>query len=109
MPSCGHLVKNDAEREDVACRRDGISLGLLRRHVAHRADDDTGLCDSCSTFGIRQISLGQLRNAEIEDLDVSVIAEHQVLGLDVAMDDPACMSDCKGARNLRSYPRDRGE
>ena len=41
LPAGEHFVEHGAEREDVGARVDGLSLHLLRRHVAHGAEDRT--------------------------------------------------------------------
>ena len=84
-----HSEQHAPEREDVGARIDiGRTDGLLRRHVAHRADDRTGA---------RQHARAQRvsRDTEVEELEVRGVAvdEEEVRRLDVAMDDAAPVRD----------------
>ena len=42
------------------------------------------------------------RETEVEHLHEPVAAEHDVLGLDVAMDDAGCVRRAEGSRDLRA-------
>lgn len=55
---------------------------LFRRHVIDRAHDAAGI-------GHVELRLraGQLRETKIEHLHVAILAEHDIRGLDIAMDD----------------------
>ena len=53
----------------------------------------------CRRVG-RRIAVGQLRDAEIEDLDPAVPGDEQVLRLDVAVDDAALVRGGQAARDL---------
>ncbi len=91
----GHLVEDRAERELVRAEVHRLPARLLGRHVAGRAHDrsrfgrrgDRGRKDG----GVLGRRLGQLGQAEVEDLDVAVLRDHQVLGLQVPMDDAGAM------------------
>ena len=68
-----------------------LSPRLLGRHVSHRAEDGSRirLCDSRRR--VRQTAMRRLDlccQTEVEDLDPTVGRDEEVLGLDVAMDDP---------------------
>src|SRR5690606_34069338 len=56
-------------------------LGLLWREVGRRADDLSGLGDSRG--GVRHRAC----DAEVHDLDLALLCDHDVAGLDVAMYD----------------------
>ena len=51
--------------------------------------------------------LRELRDSEVENLHVAVVADHDVLWLDVSMDDAGFMRNGERARRLRSDLRDR--
>ncbi len=77
-PAIGdELVGDDAGREDVAARIGGVTMQLLRRHVAGRPDRDVA----------RAAGAGKARDAEIQNLQPVVLIDDQVRGLDVPMDD----------------------
>ena len=92
------LVEHRTEGKDVAARVDGAACRLLRRHVVRRAEDDAGLrpslkrCRQPARLGaLGDFRLGQLRQAEVEDLDVPVAAHHEVFRLQIAMHDPGAV------------------
>ncbi len=74
------LVHHDAERVDVRARLDLGADALLRRHVLGRAQ---------RVARLRQRLRGRkLAHAEVEDLRDAVLAQKDVAGLEVAVDDP---------------------
>jgi hypothetical protein len=75
------LVKHDGDRPQV--RRDIHVAGAeaFARHVANGAE------------GVRGVGSGErLRDAEVEDLHLAVAVYHDVLGLDVAVNDAGSLS-----------------
>jgi hypothetical protein len=80
-----HLVEQHADAVEVARRPDRQAETLLGRHVARRADDEARL-----GRGVRARHLGRgrqhLGDAEVEHAD-AVLVEHDVRGLEVAVDD----------------------
>ena len=83
---CGEQLEQEhAARVEVAARIDAGAADLLGRHVRRRADDDARR----QLRGLRL--LGQARETEVEDLHViaeaDLLPEHDVRGLDVAVDD----------------------
>src|SRR5207248_7115492 len=83
-----HLVGEDGDGEDVARGR-GTPLQLLRGHVVNRAGDARagGLGG-----GLRVVDGG---DAEVDEADVLLVLferlEHDVFGLEVAVDDAAAV------------------
>ena len=107
MSALGELEEHHAEREHVAGTRDGLAAGLLGRHVAWRAENRAHLRGR----GVGQPRRGRLRDearqTEVEELHVTIGTHHDVLGLDVAMDDAGGVRDRKRPRELRAHARDR--
>ncbi len=89
----GHLVEHRAERELVGAEVDRLRPRLLRRHVAHGAEDGARhrarVDRRRGRLVLREASgAGQLRDPEVEDLREAVGGDHHVRGLQVAMHDP---------------------
>ena len=86
------------------------SAHLLGRHVAERAEHHAWLACSPVVVGrseagprlCRGIELGQ---AEIQDLHPPVLRHEDVLGLQVAMDDPLLVRRCQPVRDLQRVVR----
>ena len=106
VPARRKLVQHDAQREDVARWSHELAGRLLRRHVTHRSDDDTRLRDACIRIARRRGLLRKLRDPEVENLHVSVVAQHEILGLDVPMNDARLMGYGERAGGLRPDPGD---
>ena len=87
------LVHDDAERVDIACGAKLLTLRLLRRNVVGGAQDGGGL---------RKAGVARASDAEVHDLDVAIGLDHDVLRLDVAVDDAGCVRNRQGLRNLRA-------
>ena len=87
------FVQQRAEAEDVAPRVGWFSRRLLRRHVRERAHHAPGAALATTSASRRRgrprgRRAAQLRQAEVEHLDGAVLPDHDVGGLEVAMDDP---------------------
>ena len=103
------LVEHHTEREHVAGAGHRLATGLLRRHVARRAEHHAWIGGMGAGRG-RPGDGGRRRQPgepEIEDLHVAVLAQHDVLGLDVAMHDAGGVGHRQGARQLPSEPGQR--
>ena len=87
-----HLAEDRSEREDVGPLVDRRAAGLLRRHVADRADDRPGLGVAATVASAMFVSRGDgrpcLGQAEVENLDPAVLRDQDVVGLQVPMHDP---------------------
>ena len=103
-PSREHLVEQRAEAEEIGAMIGGPAAHLLRRHVAHRAEDDAGA--GLRRRGSRRLAdadslrVDQLGQAEVEDLDAAVIGEEDVVGLEVAVNDPLVVRRGEPVRDL---------
>ena len=83
------LVEDEAERVDVAARRDLAAGELLGRHVGRRAGADR--------------FTGDAGEAEVGDADLAAAVEHDVRRLEIAMDDAALV---RGGESGADLPRD---
>jgi hypothetical protein len=100
----GELVKHDAQGEHVrgAVRR--AAVGLLGRHVGGGPHQRAGRTVRTAGVGVgeRRQAAGQ---AEVEDLHVAVGTDHDVFGLDVAVDDPRGVGGGQRPGHLGNQPR----
>ncbi len=113
MAPVDHLGQDHAEGKKVRSHVERQALDLLRRHVVGRADDHAvcgqlgGVDFARGRVGRRQI-LDPLREAEVHDLHVALLGEHDVGGLQVAMQKPAGMRFLKGLGNLAGHSQGSG-
>ena len=108
----GHLVEDRSERELVGAVVEGQPARLLGRHVAHRArarcpprvcgEGDSGQVAGGRSNGCSCPSAvaAQLDEAEVEDLHEAVVGDHDVLGLQVAVDDAGGVGLGQAVRDL---------
>ena len=87
-----HLVEHDAHRVDVRLIGDIVAAGLLGGDVVHRANGLVG-------HGLG-LALEEAGNAEVGHLDGAVLQEHDVLGLDVPVDDALLVGALQGHEDL---------
>jgi hypothetical protein len=101
-PPGEHLVEDDAEGEDVGAMIRRRATYLFRRHVADRAEHDSGGRVESRHRRARRLRQRrrQPRQPEVEHLHATVIGQEDVLGFDVAMDDALVMSGAKRAHDL---------
>ena len=96
-----HLVQDHAQSEDVAPRIGGLGLDLLGRHVTERSHDHPRLgCRREAGGSPGVLSLGQFRQAEVEDLDAALPGHEEVLGFQVAVDDAFFVSGRQAVGDL---------
>ena len=88
-----HLVEHDPQREHVRSRIDRLALGLLGGHVADRPDQCVGGRHLRRRDRRRVGSrfMPQLGDPEVENLQAAAGANHDVAGLEIAMDDALLM------------------
>src|SRR5674476_1693191 len=77
------LVHHDAERVEIAPSIDELSHRLLGTHVVRRAHRTTARGEAAVK--------ARRRDAEVGDERVAIVVEENVVGLHVAMHDPAPM------------------
>ncbi len=90
----GRLVHDDAQRVEVAGRAELFALRLLGADVVRRAEH-RGI--------VRHAGVARLRDAKVHDLHVAVGLDHDVGGLDVAVDDVVAVRDAQRRAHLRGY------
>ncbi len=71
-------MEHDAQRPQVGAVIEGAARGLLRAHVGEGAQHEASPGEFLA---------GDLGDPEVEDLEAAVTGEHEVGGLDVAVDD----------------------
>ena len=96
MPAGEQHVQQHAERVDVGRRRDPSAGQLLGRRVLRRQRPAAFARQSARLRryrrpGAARVGLEQLRDAEIEQLDVAVDADEHVGGLEIAVHDQVGM------------------
>ena len=99
-----HLVDDRAKRPDIAARISVFAFQLLRRHVLHGPENRPlrGRQSGCPNSGHlrhRARRRLQLCNTEIEQLRAR-LGQHDVCGLDVAVDDALAMRLVQGIGNF---------
>ncbi len=90
-----HHHHDDAQGVDVTALVDRSPVNPLGREVGRAADDPVHLGQ------LRRHGLGEPRNPEVEDLKRAPGVEHQVRGLDIAMDHPGAVGGRQSRRDLR--------
>jgi hypothetical protein len=96
-----HFVDETPEAPDVGPRVDGHAARLFRRHILSGAEHHACLrvrleCRGCARVVSLRVRQRQFRNAEIEHFDLPVPPHHDVLRLDVAMNDAGVVSGGEG-------------
>ena len=87
-----HFIQHNTDRVDVGAGIGAFSLGLLRADIVYRAD-------SLVADGLA-LRAGEARNAEVHHLDGAVRQQHDVLRLDIAVDNALGMCMLQGAQHL---------
>ncbi len=102
-PAGHHLVDHHPQRPDIRAGIGGLAVELLGGHVGRRAHGRAGAGDA----GL----VGELGDAEVDDLHPSVGSHHDVARLHVAVDDPLLMGAGEAGGDLLGDPHrlDQGE
>ena len=97
----GQLVEDHAQREDVAGERGRLAADLLRGQIARRAEEALarlGEAELGRLVGAERAEPAEpAGQAEVEDLHDLLVADHHVLGLEVAVHDAGLV----GGRHAR--------
>ena len=106
-PACDDLVEHEAERKDVRSVIRRETARLLRRQIAHCAENHTGARQgrrgSCALFPLERRAPCE---SEVEDLDVPILGDEDVFGFQIAVHDPAFVSGREPLSDLQG-PFDR--
>ena len=84
-----HFVQDDAKREDIAAGVEYVPRRLFGGHVGNGADDRPwpGVAIGPGRGQVR-VAFGQLRETEVCELGIAACGQQDVVGLDVAVQDP---------------------
>ena len=96
------LVGDAADRVEVRPRTDVARHRLLGRHVGGRPDRRAG----GGHVRARARLLRRLGDPEVGDLDAAVVGHHQVLGLEVAVDDRALLGRAEPGEDAVEHAAD---
>ena len=95
-----HFVEDDPHGEQITARIHAIATRLLRAHVMRRPDD-RALLGQWPSFGLRA---SQVRDPEVEDFNKILLRaralDHQVIGLEIAVNDALMMHRVQPPRHL---------
>ncbi len=100
-----HFVEHRTEREDVGPLVRRLPLDLLRGHVTGRAEHHARLGElrhrlDVALLFLRAAGRVQLRQAEVQDLHVTIHRHEHVLGFQIPVDDPCRMSRSQAVGDL---------
>ena len=114
MTPADHLGQDHAERKQVGARVERQALRLLGRHVVRRADDgpvrgQVGCPDVARRLVRRRQILDPLGEAEVHDLHVPLLGQHDVGGLQIAVQKPAGMGFLERLGDLSGHAQRLGE
>ena len=101
MDPGGIFRDEHAEREHIGSCIRAFTIQLLGRHIRRRADDRPW-----KRHGNHRLPRGRVeaRQTEVENLDRALPGPHDVLRLEIAVDDAAAMGVSEGVRELDGSP-----
>ena len=116
MP-CGHFVENQAERKKVAALVEILTSHLLGRHISDGADGYSGAGEVRILSGIAEHRRSyswkapalrkKLGETKVQHFQITVCAQHDVVRLDVAMNNAGVMCGPQSRstlnRNIQSF------
>ena len=101
-----HLVEDHAESKDIAAGVGDVPPHLLRSHVANGAQHWPGLGllrdGDGGSVGASGFGLGEFGQAEVQDLDASVLRQEEVFRLEVTMNNAGVVSGGQSTRNVHA-------
>jgi hypothetical protein len=102
------LVQGDAEAELVGASVRRVAVELFGRHVQRGADQraGAGAAEVVRAAVERRFTLEGAREAEVEDAGAAVVADEDVVGLDVAMDDAGRVRGGQAGAGLLEHGED---
>ena len=97
--SAEHLMKHDAETEDVGATVQFLTKCLLGRHVSNRSDNWTNVRRLISfvTDHPRLVASNEFCQSEVEDFCLTFGSNNDVLRFHITVNDPASMGRSQGA------------
>ena len=98
-PACQHLEDHDGERVGVRAGVERVGARLLGRHVDGRADDGVRDREPIG-LGIGRHQLGDTEVQHLRGDPARALLQHDVIRLDVAMDEPRQMRGVEGVGDL---------
>jgi hypothetical protein len=94
-PPQKHFVEHQTASIDIGASIDGLSLRLLRRHVARRSKRHARCCDDLLGLFL------ELSDPKIEKLGDPRAGLEEVLRFDISMDNMGTMSRVEASKNVQ--------
>jgi hypothetical protein len=106
-PPGRHFIEHDAQRKHVRSRIDLFAAQLFGRHVADRADGDTGIrqlvaCRACLIVH----AVHRAREPEVENLHLPTLRQEDVGRLEVAMEQTLRVGSVQRVRERDGFVQD---
>src|SRR5205809_617980 len=84
MLAACHFIKDEAKGKNIARLGDVDSASLFRRHISEGSNENAGIA----------VEPRKMYHSEVEHLHIPVVADHNVFGFHVAMNDADLMCRC---------------